>query len=224
MNGSPSALAGALSLAALATPAMASPAPGRSEIRDALDHDLNTRCGGALESDNCTSHPSSVAVRHVSCAMEGEATALCRYERRIQTIGAGAARWRRAVTRFRRDDRAVWKAGLDFTLKPDASDVESALVWESGRPCRNLIDACIDDEGNSLFQEPEYSVSRLHCRPLADQRSDCSFKSVESNSGRRAPRRSCQGILISYEDGVGRQGWTFALDPKRHHAPILQCN
>ena len=223
MNGATLAIAGALSLACVTTPALAGAVPSRAEVEEALEYDLNTRCDGALESEDCSSHPSSVTVRQVRCSAESEETALCRYDRRIETIGSGPIRWRRAVTRFTHEAGGFWKLGFDFALKPEARDVEGALVTEAGRWCRNLIDACLDENGNSLFAEPDFRVSRLRCQPLVDQRSACSFDSTEIRGERVHPRRSCEGILATSQGTYGDQHWVLVHNPRRN-ASTLQCN
>lgn len=218
-----SPLAGALLLACAATPAAAGRVPSRAEVQEALDYDLNTMCGDALENEECVSHPSIVTVRHVSCSAEGEGTALCRYDRRIEHMGSSRSRWRRAVTRFTYHSRGFWAPAFDFDLTAEASDVEGALVWEANRWCRDLIDACLDDNGNPLYAEPEYRVSRLRCRPLVDQHLACSFNSIESFGDRVGRRRSCEGVLATSEAAYGGQFWIFVRDPKRN-ASTLKCN
>ena len=122
----------ALAIAAAPAPAL----PSRAQVREAVDHALNSLCGGGIESENCVSHPSTVRVRGVSCAAEGSAMARCRYQRRVRSF-VGQPRWRPAETRFAYDGaRRVWSIERDFPLTPESTNVEGALHWQEGSVCR----------------------------------------------------------------------------------------
>jgi hypothetical protein len=209
-----------------ATPAAAQAVPSRAEVREALDHEINSLCGGGVESESCVSHPSAVSVRRVSCAADG-ATARCRYERSVRSIG-GRPGWRPAETRFAYDAaRRAWTVDRDFALAPERSDVEGALHWQYGSFCRALIDACLDDEGNEIHPSPEFTVSALECRPAADRRATCSFTSVRGfGPGNAQPGERCTGTLERRDHEGGDTTWTFSVpDPRRRpSAALLSCN
>jgi hypothetical protein len=214
----------ALAIAAAPAPAL----PSRGAVWSALDRDLNTRCDGALESADCVSHPSAISVRRLGCDAEPNDRALCRYQRRITTISGRRARWEAAETRFLyHRGTMIWSIERDFPLTPARADVEGALQWESGRVCRNLIDHCLDENGNDIFATPEFAVSALQCRPAADRRATCSFTSVR-RSGRNSaePSERCTGTLLRHDDDDGETSWTFFVpDPRRRpNTALLGCN
>lgn len=217
----------ALLAACAATSAAAQTMPSRMEVREAVDHGLNSLCDGGVESEDCVSHPSAVSVRDVNCAADGAGMAKCRYERRIGAIG-GRPRWRRAETRFAYDGaRRAWSVDRDFALTPERDGVERALYWQYGSICRSLIDACIDQDGNEIYPAPEFTVSALECRPAADRRATCSFTSVRSFGSRNAqPGERCTGTLVRRDHDSGETTWSFLVpDPmRRPNAALLSCN
>ena len=110
---------------------------------------------------------------------------------------------------------------------PSRADVEGALVWEDGRVCRNLIDACLDEDGNDLYATHEYTVSALECRPGADLRATCSFTSVRRFGPDSAePGERCTGTLLRHDHDGGETSWSFFVpDPRRRpYAVLLSCH
>ncbi|HEV7658593.1 MAG TPA: hypothetical protein VGO55_01985 [Allosphingosinicella sp.] len=214
----------ALAIATAPAPAL----PGRGAVWSALDRDLNTRCGGGVESADCVSHPASVSVRGLRCGAEPDGRALCRYERRIATIGGRRARWEAAETRFRHHrGTMVWSIERDFPLTPERADVEGALHVRAGALCLILIDDCVDGQGNETIPVPEFTVSALECRPAADRRAVCSFTSTRhfgpDNAG---PSERCTGTLQRGDQDGGESSWTFVV-PNRRRRPfdaLLSCS
>jgi hypothetical protein len=220
-------IAAALAIAASAAAGTARAIPNPAQVRDAVGYALNSLCDGGVESDTCVSHPSSVAVRGVRCAAGGPAMANCRYERRVRSTGR-RPRWSPAETRFAYDGaRRAWSVDVDFPLTPDRADVEGALQWQSGHACRILIDACIDQDGNEMYVTPEFTVSALECRPVAERRASCSFTSARSYGSNSArPSERCTGTLQRRDHEGGETSWTFFFpDPmRRPYAALLSCN
>jgi hypothetical protein len=111
---------------------------------------------------------------------------------------------------------------------PSPEDVAGGLHWESGRFCRDMIDACLDENGNGLFDLPEYEVSNLKCRRMPEERADCSFISVRKSGNQIAARESCEATFSEFRDVYGKRGWHFARHkrerPSLSSAPILTCN
>jgi len=213
--------------ACAAIPAAAQTVPSRAQVREAVDHKLNSLCDGGIESENCVSHPVDVSVRGLSCLADAPSLANCRYERRIRSIG-GRPRWRSAETRFAYDGAGrTWSVDRDFATVPERADVEGALHWQYGSLCRSLIDACLDGEGNEINPSPEFTVSALECRPVAVRRATCSFTSVKSfGPGNARPDERCTGTLERRDHDSGDTTWTFSIpDPRRRPiVALLSCN
>lgn len=90
------------------------PLPRVADVRDAVESELNSLCGGQLETESCTSHPSSARVRGLSCARVSNETARCRYRRHIASALGGNSSWRAADTTFRFDAEArLWRVVED---------------------------------------------------------------------------------------------------------------
>lgn len=213
----------ALAIAAAPAPAL----PGRGAVWSALDRDLNTRCGGGPESGDCVSHPAGVSVRRLRCGAEAEGRALCRYQRRIATIGGRRARWESAETRFRyHRGTMIWSIERDFPLAPERASVEGALHHQAGALCRLLIDDCVDGEGNETSPLPQFTVSALECRPAAARRATCSFTAARHyGPGNVRPSERCTGTLHRYDDDDGQSSWTFVVpDPRHPLTALLACN
>ena len=111
---------------------------------------------------------------------------------------------------------------------PSPEDVAGSLHWESGRFCRDMIDACLDEEGNSLFDLPEYEVSKLKCRRMPEKRADCSFTSVRKSGNQITARESCEATFSEFRDAYGNRAWQFARNKRERYrlssSPILTCN
>ena len=111
---------------------------------------------------------------------------------------------------------------------PSPEDVAGVLHWESGRLCRDLIDACLDENGDSMVQLPEYEVSNLKCRRMPEERATCSFASARKDGDRITARESCKATFTELRDAYGNRGWQFARHklerPRLSSAPILTCN
>jgi hypothetical protein len=109
-----------LSIAVIATaacatsPTTAGPVPTRADVAAALEHVLNTRCDGDIESDGCVSHPSAVSVTELRCSPEGGGIARCRYSMRVRSVSY-ASRWQDEAARFRFDSgRQIWSLIGEF--------------------------------------------------------------------------------------------------------------
>jgi hypothetical protein len=109
---------------------------------------------------------------------------------------------------------------------PSAGDVAGALTRETLRSCRDLIDACVDENGNSTVPVPEFTVSELKCRPVSRQRAACSFVSElrAENPYRERCTATLQYRLGAYSDII----WEFAALPSNGRRrlspdPILEC-
>jgi hypothetical protein len=118
-------------------------------------------------------------------------------------------------------------AAAGHTRPPSARDIAGALHWQSGRTCRDLIDACVDENGNALVQLPEYIVSKLRCRPLWRERATCSF--VSQIEGEKPSRQYCTATLERRRLAYGDVIWEFASSrrsgrPRLSPDPILTCN
>jgi hypothetical protein len=213
-----------LAIAAAPAPTL----PSRGAVWSALDRDLNGRCDGALESADCVSHPSAISVRRLGCDAEPNDRALCRYQRRINTVSGRRARWQAAETRFRyHRGTMIWSIERDFPQTPERADVEGALHWQAGSLCRTLIDACLDANGNDINPLPEFTVSALDCRPVVDRRAACSFTSVSHfGPGNARPSERCTGTLERRDGDDGETSWTFFVpDPRRRpYSALLRCN
>jgi hypothetical protein len=214
----------ALAIAAAPAPAL----PSRGAVWGALDRDLDTRCGGGVESADCVSHPAGVSVRGLRCGAEVDGRALCRYQRRIATIGGARARWEAAETRFHyHRGTMIWSIERDFPLTPERRNVEGALHFDAGAICRMLIDDCLDDQGNEIIPLPEFTVAALECQPAAERRATCSFTSTRhfgpDNAG---PSERCTGTLQRDDHEGGQSSWTFVVpNPRRQpHNALLSCN
>ena len=203
---------------ACATTAAARVTPTRSQVVAALDYELNSMCGGALESENCISHPSRAAVRALRCSPGERWSARCRYELRVTGI-TSQTRWRRAEGWFRDLGREGWILDRQTELEPDEEDVEEALRQEGNRFCVSLIDACLDEEGNALYQEIEVEVSDLRCSPRGERRVACTFSAARDNG----PQETCFGTLAAVDDAAERD-WSFMINPRRELASAVRCN
>lgn len=215
--------AAALAIAAAPAPAL----PSRAQVREAMDHAINSGCGSGIESENCVSHPSAVSVRRVSCVAEAPSMARCRYQRRVHPF-FGQARWEPAETRFAYDGaRQAWFFEREFPLAPERANVEGALHWQAGALCRMLIDDCLDGDGNEINPLPQFTVSALECRPAGNRRATCSFTSVRHFGPRDAlPGERCTGTLERRDHDRGETSWNFVVpDPwRRPYAALLRCH
>jgi len=99
-----------------------------------------------------------------------------------------------------------------------SADVERSLQWESGRTCRDLIDACLDEQGNDLYPTPEFSVSELQCRRLAEDRARCTFLSAMRYGPEVVRRSRCTATFLLW-----RESWTLERDWRRRHT-ALDCS
>ena len=108
-----------------------------------------------------------------------------------------------------------------------AEEVAGWLHWESGRMCRDLIDACLDGDGNEIVPLPEYEVSNLKCRPMPEETLDCSFTAVMTNAQTPSPSH-CTATFRQVRGTTGEVRWMFALHPRERLRlspdPILKCN
>ena len=109
---------------------------------------------------------------------------------------------------------------------PSAEQVAGWLVWEDGRLCRDLIDACLDENGNGPYDSRQYSVSNLKCRARPQGRAECSFTSLVD--GQTAPPQHCTATFKRRRLDNGELDWEFAYRPleraRLSSAPILKCN
>jgi hypothetical protein len=88
--------------------------PTTEDVRSAIEDTLNAICGGSLESENCTTHPSSAEVRALSCKSIPVNKARCSYRERITHIHGAKPSWRSALNTFHFDARAgVWLIASD---------------------------------------------------------------------------------------------------------------
>jgi hypothetical protein len=193
--------------------------PNTGAVWSALDRYFIARCGGRRADADCVRGLGSINVRDLDCTAEADDRALCRYERRLVTIGGRRLR-ETAETRFRyRRDVMIWSIERDFPPTPGHDDIAGAMVDEANRPCLTLIDHCIDEDGNPLHAEPRIAVSDARCRPAGVRRARCSFRAIRD--GRRS---RCSGTLAAGDDGEGGRTWNFLMNPRRESAPAVRCN
>jgi hypothetical protein len=118
-------------------------------------------------------------------------------------------------------------AGSGRAPLPSAEAVAGWLRWNEGRLCRDLIDACLDEMGNALFELPEYKVSNLKCRRVPEKRAACSFTSEEY--GRSGSLKHCTATFKPRRLDNGKTDWELDYYPRRRRlelspSPILTCN
>ena len=110
---------------------------------------------------------------------------------------------------------------------PSPEAVAGWLRWEDGRICRDMIDACLDGNGDALFELPVYKVSNLNCRRMPQERAACSFTSEEY--GRTASTKHCTAMFKQRRLDNGNPDWEFDYRPREGRlrlspTPILTCN
>jgi hypothetical protein len=103
---------------------------------------------------------------------------------------------------------------------PTAEQVGGALYWNAGKPCRDLIDACLDEHGNELVSLPEFSVSELKCKSQTPGRTTCSFQSAEHYGAGVVRKERCTGTFV--RDATG-SGWALATSGRPRWTPVLDC-
>jgi hypothetical protein len=93
-------------------------------------------------------------------------------------------------------------AGTAAPSVPARANVEWALEWENMRWCRDLIDACLDENGNSTVPEQRWEVSHLRCRPAAPAKATCSFRSLRTTAFPTEPAKRCMATfrLVGRDD------------------------
>ena len=111
---------------------------------------------------------------------------------------------------------------------PSPEDVAGLLEHESMRWCRDLIDYCVDENGNANVAIPSFEVSGLKCRAMPEARAECAFASVRKSGDQITARERCTATFSEFRDHYGTRGWQFARRPwerpRLSSDPILTCN
>jgi hypothetical protein len=111
---------------------------------------------------------------------------------------------------------------------PSPEYVAGLLEYESMRWCRDLIDYCLDENGNANVAIPSFEVSGLKCRPMPESRAACSFASVRKSGDQITARERCTATFIGFRDQFGKPGWHFARRPSDRRRlspdPVLTCH
>jgi hypothetical protein len=194
--------------------------PGITEVSDALDRRLNAFC---YEPNVTCHHPTEYPVRALNCAEEGSERALCRFE----TAPTGfysrgmPLRWSAAMARFSRERDGRWAVVEIFGDAPRAEEIASAVAFESGRTCRDLIDHCLDENANA--SEQRFSVADVACRPAGRDRAACTLSARQFTSAQVAPARRCSGMLRRGDIDNGAV-WRFEPRSRRNSRGRMTCN
>jgi hypothetical protein len=109
---------------------------------------------------------------------------------------------------------------------PSTDEVAGLLLWDLGRPCRDLIDACVDENGRSAFDRVQFKVSELKCRRLPQRQAACSF--VSQVEGAADTRERCAATFQQTGEVDPYVMWRFASKPWNGRrslspSPILTC-
>ena len=123
---------------------------------------------------------------------------------------------------------AAAPAGVGRAPLPSPEYMAGLLEEESTRWCRDLIDYCVDENGNATVSTASFTVSALKCRRVPEAKAACSFVSARNNRGQPASREHCTATLSEHRDPYGAVGWQFARRPWHRESlspnPVLACN
>jgi hypothetical protein len=103
---------------------------------------------------------------------------------------------------------------------PTSEQVEAMLYYNAGQVCRDLIDACLDEEGNSLIAFPDFHVSQLACDAAVAGRKRCVFQSEQRYGERIARRERCTAWFVPDVPGTG---WALEATRRPTRRTSLDC-